>query len=410
MTSLKLLEAERQQLEALLQTASYPLHRRIRLILLFDQGLTTKPAAQQAGYSPSRARYWKRQFLLRGMEIFHIQTRQEATQSAQENPATSDMPALSQPGILPDDPMSEAGRKTLLFHFLEMLKHEAGTIAGEDIEELHDMRVATRRMRAAFDVFGKYFSPKAINPFLGSLRTLGRTLGAVRDLDVSLEKLRLYLQNLSAEQQAGLMPLQEHWNQLLESARIEMLNHLNSQDYRNFKESFSTFLQTPGMGVARPKRGAPAQSTVRFLAPTLIYTRLANVMVFDSILDTASYEQLHALRIEFKIFRYTLEFFREVLGGEANAIINKIKTLQDHLGELNDANVACQSLTRFLKKWDRRQTELPLMQRLSPEPIVNYLAFYYAERHRLMTSFPAAWQHFTRPELRQSLASAVSVL
>jgi len=152
------------------------------------------------------------------------------------------------------------------------------------------------------------------------------------------------------------------------------------------------------------------QTTVRFLAPTLIYTRLASVMAFDSILTTASYAQLHALRIEFKKFRYTLEFFREVLGAESQAIINEIKKLQDHLGELNDANVACQIITRFLKKWDKRQIVFPLQERLSPEPVVNYLAYRYAERYQLMITFSEKWQQFTNTELRQSLAKAIAFL
>jgi CHAD domain-containing protein len=272
------------------------------------------------------------------------------------------------------------------------------------------MRVATRRMRAAFDIFGRFFDPKVTNPFLQALRTLGRTLGEVRDLDVSLEKMHTYLQRLSSEQKTGLDALLDQWTALLEHARLELINHLNSQDYADFKSSFSIFLQTPGMGIAKTKKSSPTQISVRYKSPTLIYTRLASVMAFDSILNTASFAQLHALRIEFKIFRYTLEFFKEVLGVEAQGIINEIKTLQDHLGELNDANVACQNITRFLKKWDKRQSELPIAERLSPEPIVSYLAYRYAERHQLMRSFPELWYHFNRPELRQSLANAVAVL
>lgn len=69
---------------------------------------------------------------------------------------------LKDPGVLPDDPMSEAGRKVLRFHFGRMLEHEPGTRLGDDIEELHDMRVATRRMRSAFRVFTSYFDRDAL--------------------------------------------------------------------------------------------------------------------------------------------------------------------------------------------------------------------------------------------------------
>ena len=59
--------------------------------------------------------------------------------------------------------VSEAGRKVLYLHFLRMLKHEPGTRAGEDIEELHDMRVATRRMRSAFQLFGFHFDDETLS-------------------------------------------------------------------------------------------------------------------------------------------------------------------------------------------------------------------------------------------------------
>ena len=90
--------------------------------------------------------------------------------------------------MLPDEAMSEAGRKAMYTHFLKMLANEAGTRLGEDIEALHDMRVSTRRMRAAYRIFADYYDPKIFAPFNKGLRRTGAMLGAVRDLDVLLEK------------------------------------------------------------------------------------------------------------------------------------------------------------------------------------------------------------------------------
>ena len=74
--------------------------------------------------------------------------------AAESSPPATELPET--PGVGPDDPMSEAGRKTLRFHYQRMVHNEPGTRLGEDIEFLHDMRVATRRMRAAFRVFGSF--------------------------------------------------------------------------------------------------------------------------------------------------------------------------------------------------------------------------------------------------------------
>lgn len=316
---------------------------------------------------------------------------------------------MDEVGLKPDDNMAEAGRKVLLFHFSVMLNHDEGTRSGEDIEDLHDMRVATRRMRAAFEIFGEAFERKALKPHLKGLRATGRALGHVRDLDVFMEKAEHYLETLPEEQRSGLNPLLDAWKAKRETARNEMLAHLDSLEYQAFVQNFNLFLQTPGAG-ARSYPNGPEPKLVREIAPVLIYTRLAAVRAYDAILKNAPIEQLHALRIEFKKLRYAVEFFREVLGEESKAVIADLKRLQDHLGDLNDAEVATQILRAFLDEWEPQQSALPVNERQNPEGIVTYLAARHSERYRLMVSFQDVWGEFNRPEFRRNLALAISVL
>ena len=104
------------------------------------------------------------------------------------------------------DAMPTAARKVLSYWYQQMLDHEGGARLGEDPEELHDMRVATRRMRAAFEVFGEAFEPKVLKTQLKGLRATGRALGHPRDMDVFMEKAHLYLNSLPEDQRAGLDP------------------------------------------------------------------------------------------------------------------------------------------------------------------------------------------------------------
>jgi CHAD domain-containing protein len=263
-------------------------------------------------------------------------------------------------------------------------------------------------MRAAFEVFGGSYESKAIKAHLKGLRATGRALGRVRDLDVFMEKARQYLETLPEEQRAGLDPLLQGWQQEREKDRKEMLAHLDSANYASFKRKFQTFLTTPGAGTRQA--GPTDPDRVRDIVPSLVYSRMGAVRAFGTVLDSATIEQLHALRIEFKKLRYTLEFFREVLGGEAKALIEGIKNLQDHLGDLNDADVACHILREFLDAWENRQLMIPIDERDNPEPIVAYLATRHAERHRLIVTFREAWSHFDRAEVRAQLAAAVAVL
>lgn len=317
---------------------------------------------------------------------------------------------MKQPGVVAWDPLAEAGRKILRYNFAEMLAHEQGTRLGEDIEELHDMRVAVRRMRVAFEIFQGAFSRKPIKPYLNGLRSLGSTLGRVRDLDVFMQKAGFYLQDMPADQQHGLDPLLEAWQAERETARIKMLTFLDSERYKTFLLEFNAFLHTPGAGTRHREDDITFPRLVKHEAPTMVYNRLAGVRGYERILAGASIEDLHALRIEFKRLRYTMEYFQEVLGEEAKSVINEIKTVQDHLGDLNDADVACEILSAFLEEWEEKQQLLPLIERQNPEPIVAYMAAKHAERHRLMVTFEETWVNFDKPGVRRDLALAISVL
>ena len=320
------------------------------------------------------------------------------------------LPELISPGLLPEDPMSEAGRKTLWFHFVRMLRHEPGTRIGDDIEELHDMRVATRRMRAAVRVFGDFFKPEAIRPFNKEIRRVTRALGPVRDLDVFEEKAARYLQTLPQESRGGLDPLLETWQAGRGDAREEMLAFLDSDRYQRFKREFAMFLQTEGAGALPVPRDRPVPYQVRHVAPRFIYTRYETVRAYETVLEGAQIETLHALRIDCKYLRYTLEFLREVLGPDGDAVIKEVKAMQDHLGDLNDAEVAIELLNDFLSGWDAAQTHVPLSQRRSGVGIVTYLASRHAEKHRLLVTFPEAWARLNRVEVRRWLALAVAAL
>jgi CHAD domain-containing protein len=317
---------------------------------------------------------------------------------------------LERTNLLAEDTLAEAGRKVFLFHFAQMLAHESGTRLGADIEELHDMRVATRRMRAAFEVFGEAYEPKLIKTLLKGLRATGRALGHPRDMDVFMEKAHLYLNSLPEDQQAGLDPLLAAWEQERQSARQEMIVYLDSPGYADFIDRFNHFVQTPGLGTLPVSTEHPIPNRLREFVPILVYSRMASVRAFEPLLGNASIEQLHALRIEFKKLRYAVEYFREVMGPEAKYVIEVIKRHQDHLGELNDANVATQLLRRFLDDWDANQANRPIAERQNPGGIIAYLAYQHAQRHELMITFQQAWEEFARPEFRQALATAIAVL
>jgi CHAD domain-containing protein len=439
-TEERLTREERAIVEQLLHEREV-IARRARLLLAWDDGLARSEMLEHAGLSARRARYWLGAFRELRLGIFPQRAVDAAAQrlaacpsavgqepaavvavgppAEEPAPLPREIELLDKPGIEADDPMSEAGRKTFRFHYRRMLYHEPGTRLGEDIEALHDMRVATRRMRAAFRVFGDYFDPEVTAPYLKGLKRTGRTLGAVRDLDVFHEKVQAYLTSLPPSQWAGLQGLLSVLDSQREAARQRMIAYLDGPKYRRFAARFGEFVETEGMGSlpAAIAGGEPRPYRVRHVAPMAIYERLAAVRAYDEWVSMPNppLARLHALRIACKGLRYTLEFFGEVLGPTTKALVKQVVALQDHLGELHDAVMASGILRDFLVwgTWghDEAQPRPPVLETPVIAPgVAAYLATKQRELQDLWDGFPQVWQQLKGSEFSRMVAEAVAVL
>lgn len=323
------------------------------------------------------------------------------------------------PGLSADDTMAKAARKTFALHFRRMLFHEPGTRLGQDIEALHDMRVATRRMRAAFEVFGDFVNLEALAPLPKGLRRTGRQLGTVRDLDVFWEKVQHYLDTLPGERRDDLQLLRKVWQAEREKARREMLAYLDGDGYARFKARFSSLLQTPEAWPlpGLTEKGEAVPRHLRHVVPMVVYQRLAEVLAYDEWVTRADMplERLHRLRIAAKRLRYTFEFFEEVLAPPVRELIEEIKNLQDHLGDLQDAVVAIELLRDFLNwgSWGHTGREGAVdspVERLPSSGVSAFLAFKEAELGRLLDTFPPMWAYFQSHPFKQAVAAAVASL
>ncbi|MBX3083504.1 MAG: CHAD domain-containing protein [Anaerolineae bacterium] len=311
--------------------------------------------------------------------------------------------AVERPGITPDDQMSEAGRKILAFHLARLLKREAGVREGSDPKDVHEMRVATRRMRSAIPIFEDYYTDDALKTPRKMLRRLAHALGGIRDIDVLRIKTEQYATRYDDNVRAGLVPLYEAWENQQAAARSELNDLLDSDAFEHFLVHFAQFLNTPNAQVAtnNADTSSPKAMLVRHVAPTILYKRFEALRAFDSILDSATFDALHQMRIRAKEFRYALETFEEALGDQADSVIEAAKALQDHLGALQDARVAAGMLHDYMAQADENQ---PMTV------ILHYLATRQAEKQKLRGEVNANWATFNRPQVRQSLAASVAAL
>ncbi len=356
----------------------------------YDLAAILDKLSKMPGLQPEpRSKFERALAVLDGQDRASYPARSEPTPT--ERIAVEDLP-----GIVADDSMAEAARKTLRFHMLHMMANEAGTREGVDIEALHDMRVATRRMRTAFYVFADAIDAEATAPYLKALTRTGRMLGRVRDLDVFREKTEAYLGAFAKSIPPDLTLLMNAWDTEYARARSKLLKYLASERYAQFKYTFTAYLENP----PSPTSTHNAAQRVAVAVPNLIAARLVEFYNRKTRLDQpdADLTDYHQMRIVTKYLRYTLEYFREVLGPDVEQAIGELKALQDHLGALQDAVVAGTHLQNVIT-WGTWRRPKAKHRRWTPTPlnapdVAAYLDFRQTECRRLVRTFAEAWARY----------------
>ena len=108
---------------------------------------------------------------------------------------------------VPIDPgmsFSDAARRTVAVRAAELWEHSDGVLDTGDIERVHDMRVATRRLRAVLEIFAPCFEPGEHRKALREVKRLADALGARRDPDVQLAAIEALAQAMGPEERPGL--------------------------------------------------------------------------------------------------------------------------------------------------------------------------------------------------------------
>jgi CHAD domain-containing protein len=278
--------------------------------------------------------------------------------------------------------LGELALSVLRSQLAALQAHEAGTRAGTDPEELHDMRVATRRLRAALRVFATVLPPEA-EPLRQEAGWLGRSLASVRDLDVQLAQLQDWRASLPEPDRAALDALSNLIAEQRVQARTELLAVLDAERYSQFVASAEHVQQIASE--------TPSLELLDLEAPRLIRRAYRKLRKLGDTLDAQSPPvELHALRIRAKRLRYAVEFVSPVYGAPARRFVARVVELQDLLGNHQDADVAS----------DRLRTMVSDHPGQLPAEVVFVMGQlaqrYAAQAEELRNRFAATYRRATR--------------
>ena len=251
-----------------------------------------------------------------------------------------------------------------------LLRNDPGVRLGRDIEDLHRMRVAVRRMRALLRAARPMLDRQWADELRRRLGWLGGALGPVRDLDVLIEHLRGEAERLGSADREAFGVVLERLDDDRRRARVRMLDVLTSGRYLKLLDAIDSAATAPRLV---PTAKAPERLARRE------HARLAAAVA--ALPDPAPDADLHATRIAVKRARYAAE----LLGGdgeEMRAYVAAARAAQDVLGAHQDACVAERRLRELAPAFAATATHLACGRLIERER---------RRRRRERAAFPAAW-------------------
>ncbi len=256
----------------------------------------------------------------------------------------------------PDASYCLLGADTIARHLNAMARQARGVRLAEDIEHIHHMRVASRRLNTALSLFGDCLPQRQLAHWRKVTRRLRRALGAARDTDVQIELVRFFLKETpTPSHRAGvqrlLLRLRQH-RSLLQQKVEKALQRLQTSTLVVQLRQTCADIRTR----AHLRHIREASPWVYNQAHKSISSQLRELLAFEPYVDQPQrIHELHQMRIAAKHLRYTMEVFAHLYEDELEGPLKTARDTQTLLGAVHDADVWLGYLPLFLEE-ERRRT------------------------------------------------------
>jgi CHAD domain-containing protein len=219
--------------------------------------------------------------------------------------------------------------------------NEAAALDGSDPEGVHQMRVALRRLRSAFSLFGRLIDPGQRAWLSGQAKTVLSGLGPARDWDVFLSEL-LAPVSAARPDDANIAWLAAAAQAARANGQAQARATIEARTYTQYLLQLGRWIEACGWRAQAGERGADwRQRPIVEFAAHLLGKRQRKALKLGRQFAQLSAEERHQVRIALKKLRYATEFFQALYPKKhTKPYLAALKDLQDRLGHLNDVAVA----------------------------------------------------------------------
>jgi CHAD domain-containing protein len=266
------------------------------------------------------------------------------------------------------------------------MRHDPGVRLGDDIEQVHQARVATRRLRSDLRTFRSLVESAWAADLRERLRWLADLLGAVRDKDVLLERLSKEVKDVGPMDQRAARGLLARLEAEQGEVRAALLAAMDGAQYIDLLEMLLAAAAAP---VLAPEAEQPGKTALA----GLVRNSVKHVdQAVAALGEVRTDDELHNVRIRAKRARYAAEAAEPVWGKRARKLASAMAGVQTVLGDLQDAVVT--------EQWLRRSGRASVAQSFVAGELV---AMQHTAMGASRAKFPKAWDKASGSKLRSWL-------
>ncbi len=240
--------------------------------------------------------------------------------------------------------------KAMLKHLETLRRHIDGVRADDDVEHVHQVRVASRRLRTTLELFNDVLPSRKSARWLKRIRKTAKDLGTARDLDVQIIFMKQFISDLPDDR--GCKKLLPGLNRLLlrlrqgrSDCQADMVAAVDRLESSNVISQIDQWLHRIRAGGQQVRSGNAA---LKRQAGQLVTERMQEVLAYEPFVHMPRQtERLHAMRIAMKKLRYAMEVFASA-SKPIRQRIDRVKQYQQLLGDLHDCDVWLARLPVFI--------------------------------------------------------------